>query len=229
MPMPKWPTTPWSKILRLHEDDPVKAQDALSQILMVYYQPIRQYMACHASAQDAEDWANDFAARMMEKNLPGRAQVGHHFRNYLSASLRNYVMDQYRKGKRDPLAKAADPEVLERIGNAERVFNREWGTLLIQRALDRLGKEPRGANEPSVSPEELLMLRLKYGLVEDGRSRSYKDICKELGKELENHTIDNALRRTKKALLGRLREEVEQLTATENQVDEELWEISKFL
>lgn len=227
--MPEWPKTPWSKILKLQEESPGQAREALQQILTLYYDPIRQYMARHASPQNAEDWAHEFAAKMMEKNLPGRVQVGHHFRNYLAAAMRNYVLDQYRKQKRDPLKTSADAEVLERIASAERQFHKEWGTLLIRRAITRL--EERTAADPQHVPSaaDLRLLRLKYGLTDDGRARSYQEMGRELGQDLATHTIDNALRRTKKALLATLREEVQLLTADEDHVDEELWELSRFL
>jgi hypothetical protein len=223
-----WPDTPWSTILKLRLDDPNRARDALRRILDTYYAPILRYMQRHAARGEEEEWAHAFIEKMIDDSLPAKADPTRPLHHYLIGSMRFFVIDQYRRGKAGPQAKGIEPDALEqRVEDTESVYG-AWAEVLVGRALDRLaGPTEDGHKGPS--PEDVRLLRMKYGVGGEPKPHSYDEIRSRLGRDCPDHEIDNAIRRTKKAMLEAMRAEMRLLLNSDAGMDEELWNLCQYL
>jgi hypothetical protein len=223
-----WPQTPWSSIRQLRASDPSLAREALRRILEAYYEPILGYMRRHADGDQAEEWAHAFVEKLIAEQTPAKADPVRPLHRYLIAAMRNFVFDQHRRGQAATLVRGGALDAAAALARSAEHFHREWAERLVTQAIKRLQAETTG---PPKGPdaEDMLILRLRYGVDGEPHAHSYDEIRARLGRAAQNHEIDNSLRRTRKALLTALRAEARLLLDSDSDTDDELWRLTQYL
>lgn len=157
-PQPVFATTRWSVVLAAGHDDTSMARDALAYLCQTYWYPLYAYARRRGcSPQDAQDLAQEFFARLLERNWIAQAdrQRGR-FRTFLLSSMQHFMANEWHKaraqkrgGARPVLSLDDDsPErryLLEPADKdtPETLYERSWAMALLNGVLDRLESEYR--------------------------------------------------------------------------------------
>src|SRR5205814_2172953 len=141
---PAFVTTHWSVVLAAGRQDTTRARDALATLCQVYWYPLYAYVRRRGySPHDAQDLAQEFFARLLQKNTLGAiTREKGKFRSFLLPALNHFMVDQWRKA---------------------RTGRRGGGGIVSLDARDaetRLGREPVDALTPEKSFEQNWALAL---------------------------------------------------------------------
>jgi len=222
-------TTNWSVVLAAGQGSGAEGAQALEQLCRTYWYPLYAFVrrAGHAPA-DAEDLTQEFFARFLEKGYFGRGDPARgRFRSYLLACLKHFLSEQWRRARR--LKREGGQTILswdsrtaeeryrlepEDPMTPENVYDRRWALTLLERALDRLGKEQAAAGKAEA------FARLKNSLWGEGDATGYAELAARLG--TTEGTIKVMVHRLRHRYREVLREEVAQTVASGESVDEEL-------
>ena len=201
---------------------------ALEQLCRTYWYPLYAYVRRKGYArEDAEDLTQAFFARFLAKNyLAGLAAERGRFRAFLLASLKHFLIKEWKKtqtvkrGGGEP-ALSLDWESAEQkfqVASPEpspdRAFDREWALALLARVIGRLQEECAAEGKGKVF--EQLTMFLMAGKAESAQS----EVAKMLG--MEEGAVRVAVHRLRKRYRVLLREEIAQTLAEESLVEEEL-------
>jgi len=151
---PAFPATRWTRVAASQRDDDPEARAALSDLCGLYWYPVYAEIRRSRSKEDAEDLAQSFFLRIIEKRVFDAAdQARGKFRSFLLASLQHFLHNAHRHDMaecRAPQraiafdAMAADERYLteprdER--NPEHLFDRRYVTALLDAAMTELREE----------------------------------------------------------------------------------------
>jgi RNA polymerase sigma factor (sigma-70 family) len=149
-------TTNWSLILRVDASTSGVRRAALAELCEAYWYPLYSFARRRGSDHDdASDLTQAFFVHLIEKHaLSGVAPTHGRFRSFLLASFKHFqsdVRDRRHALKRggDRIEIPWDAEVLETRYRAvasssddpEKVFDRQWALILIERVRARLRTE----------------------------------------------------------------------------------------
>jgi RNA polymerase sigma factor (sigma-70 family) len=152
----QFPPTLWSVVLAAGENGSVRAREALETLCRSYWYPLYAFARrLGKTAHDAEDLTQGFFQRLLEREgLAKAAPEGGRFRSFLLASLKNFIWDEWdksravKRGGGQVLVSFDDLNAEERYrtepidpAEPEKLFERSWAMLLIDRVLVRLEKE----------------------------------------------------------------------------------------
>jgi len=151
-----FPPTLWSVVLAAGGGGSTRAHEALETLCRSYWYPLYAFTRRQGkSPHDAEDLTQAFFARLLEREAIGKAtpEKGR-FRSFLLASLKNFIWDEWdksraaKRGGSQPPVAFDDLDAEERYrsepldpADPEKLFERSWAMLLIDRVLARLEKE----------------------------------------------------------------------------------------
>jgi RNA polymerase sigma factor (sigma-70 family) len=142
-------------LLAGYPDTPL-AREALAELCNAYWYPLYAYIRRRGyGPEQARDLTQDFFARALEKGLLAEADPGQgRFRSFLRAVCADFLANRRdrdnalkRGGGRTALSiDARDAEGRYALEPAheltpERIFDRSWALTLLERVLDRLGRE----------------------------------------------------------------------------------------
>jgi RNA polymerase sigma factor (sigma-70 family) len=220
-PIP-YPKTQLSVVLAAREDDPEIRRAAFETLITVYWRPVysRLRMKWRAQPADAEDLAQEFFARAMERGFldkydPDRAR----FRTFLRTCLDHFAANARRDERRLkrgggatmlPLDFAGAERELAGAGltsedaDSDAWFDHEWVRSLFADAVDALRRASVG------TPREIRFIvfeRHDLHSAEDRDRPSYRALGEELGlpvTQVTNH-LAWARRELRKLVLARLR------------------------
>jgi RNA polymerase sigma-70 factor (ECF subfamily) len=190
------PSTSWTLIKKvLQEDDDGVA--ALEKFARLYMPLIHAYIARRVRNRDlADELTQEFFTRRIlasQKLLRKADRQRGRFRAWLTASIKNFLIDEHRGGRRQPLV-AVHPDGSpggwdalpgRSVSPPDEELVRDWGRSVIQRAIaqvkhecERCGQRDhfqmfvgRFLADPD-APESFKSVGLKFGLGEkDARSR----------------------------------------------------------
>lgn len=183
-------STPWSVVLRARDCNAPEAHAALATLCQTYWYPMYAYIRRRsASAEDAEDFTQEFFTRLLEKGFGSEVERAKGaFRTYLLACCKHFLANTRRAaraGKRGggQTILSLDVEAANRnylrepaeAIDAEKLFDRRWALTLLERSLDQLGEEYRQQGKESLHTE------LKHYLVGDAGAGSYAEVADRLG------------------------------------------------
>ena len=146
-------TTHWSVVLAAGRRSSPDARDALAALCRVYWYPLYAYVRRRGhSPEDAQDLTQAFFARLLEKNIAGKADREQRQVSIVSArvaqSLPGQGMASRRAQKRGggqvvlsiDLAAGEHRYTLEPSHEltAERIFERRWALTLIEQTLGKV-------------------------------------------------------------------------------------------
>ena len=225
-------TTRWTMVNAAgHRSDP-RAADALAELCQIYWPPLYGYLRGRGyDAEKAQDLTQGFFARFLEKQSVGAADPARgRFRAFLLTALKRYVINEYeresaaQRGGRH-IHVALDFEDAERTyalerrneDTPERVFDRKWAAITLDRALRRLREEchseGKGAQADALLPY----------LTETSELPAYKAVGAELG--LTQGAVKVAVHRLRQRFGVALRLEVGETVVEPGDVEDEMREL----
>lgn len=222
-------TTHWSVVLASRDPNLPGATAALECLCRSYWYPLYAYLRRDGySPHDAQDLTQEFLTRLIvHQDLravePGRGK----FRSYLLVTLKHFLSDerkraraQKRGGGHPPISideAAAESRYWIEPADAatpETVFERQWGLVLLERVLERLGR--RYAERGKVA----LFNALSPCLAGSRQEVSHARIATGLG--VSEASLKIAVHRMRKEFGVLLRAELAQTVGSKAEIDDEL-------
>ena len=152
----QFPPTLWSVVLAAGDSGSNGAREALERLCRSYWYPLYAFTRRQGkSPEDAEDLTQGFFQRLLEREALAKAAPERgRFRSFLLASLKNYIRDEWDKTRAVKRGSGQAPLGFDDLNAEERyrsepidpadpekLFERSWAMMLIDRVLARLEKE----------------------------------------------------------------------------------------
>lgn len=229
----RFATTRWSVVNAAGartEDD--RASAALAELCEIYWPPLYGYLRRRGyGADDAQDLTQGFFAHLLETHAIRSADRGRgRFRAFLSTALKRYVINEYERGT---AARRGGRHVHFALDFAEaerayitdhreeetpdRLFDRKWAAIVLQRALQRLRDEYDAAGKGGLASALLPYLTDSTGLPR------YRSVAEDLG--LSEGAVKVAVHRLRQRYGAILRAEVAETVMGEQEVEAEMREL----
>ena len=228
----RFATTRWTLVTAAGHQSDAHASAALAELCQIYWPPLYSYLRSRGhDAEAAQDLTQGFFARLLERqDLRNADQARGRFRGFLLTALKRYAINDHehdtavRRGGRH-IRLAIDFDEAERTyaldrrddETPERVFDRKWAAIVIERALQRLRNESHAAGKAAVTD-----LLLPY-LTDIGGLPAYRAVAADLG--LTEGAIKVAVHRLRQRFGAILRLEIGETVLTPDEVDEEMREL----
>ena len=185
----RFATTRWSLVLAAGGVTDARSAEALCSLCELYWYPIYAFIRRQGyGASESADLAQEFFLRVLEKNYfhaldPARGR----FRGFLCVSVRHFLSNERdrarslkRGGARPPIP--LDVETAEGRYQREphddltpeKLFDRRWALILLDRTLTRVGRDYADANKGP------LFDHLKGFLTGDSSGVRYAEVAKAL-------------------------------------------------
>ena len=228
---PAFSTTHWSLVLAAGAQTCDESRRALACLCALYWYPLYAYARRRGHGADhASDLTQGFFARLLEQKIvrgadPRRGK----FRSYLLGAFNHYLSHEWAKaharkrgGGREPVAldaAAAEARYLLEPAHeltAERLYDRQWATTVLELALRELSRQSAAAGKGRQFD------RLKEFLA-GGTGGEYRDAGAELG--MAEGAVRVVVHRMRKRYRQLVREQVALTVQSPEQVDEEVAEL----
>ncbi|MCI0542104.1 MAG: sigma-70 family RNA polymerase sigma factor [Verrucomicrobiales bacterium] len=222
-------TTHWSVVLAAGNPESPHATQALEKLCRTYWYPLYAYVRRRGyGPSDAQDFAQEFFARLLRKNYPAQAdQSKGKFRSFLLLRLNHFLADEYdrastQKRGGDQVFISLDEEAGEeryRLEPAddlspEKIFERRWAQTILEQVLARLREE--FVAEGKAETYEVLKA---FEPGEQG-APSYAQAAARLA--VSESAVKSMIHRMRRRHRELVREEIAQTVSTAAEVDEEL-------
>ncbi len=228
-PKDRFTTTHWSLVLNAATQDLEKAASALQRLCTIYWYPIYAFVRRRGSDyHEAEDLTQAFFTHLLEREMLKKVQRDKGtFRSFLLASLTNFLNNEW--DKRRTLKRGGNHQFIsleemtaetlyssEPAGDLtpEKLFDRRWAALLVEKVMLALRDEYQAANHAA------LLARLEPMLTQDVTPGLYAQLAAEFG--MNEGTVKVALHRLRRRFGELLRREVAHTVADEAAIDEEI-------
>jgi RNA polymerase sigma factor (sigma-70 family) len=230
-------TTRWTLVAAAAADssDPQR-DEALGDLCETYWPPLYAFLRRRGHPpEDAQDLTQGFFARLLERRDVRAADPARgRFRSFLLSALQHYVINEHerattvkRGGRLQPLS--LDFEEVERTyvlearrdDSPDRVFNRKWATISLDRALGRLRAECHAAGKGALADA-----LLPY-LTDTGQLPAYRAVAEALG--LTEGATKVAVHRLRQRFGAILRLEIAETVLAPADVDDEVRELIRAL
>jgi RNA polymerase sigma factor (sigma-70 family) len=222
-------TTHWTVVVAAGERHTEQSDRALEELCRTYWFPLYAYVRRRGySREDAEDLTQAFFARFLEKNyLEGLNSERGRFRAFLLASLKHFLINEWKKSHR--LKRGGDAPVLSldwktadtqfqvaatNEPSPDKAFDREWAVTLLSHVIERLQAECDADGRGKQFAE------LKVFLTAGKGALPHAHAAKALG--MDEGAVRTAVHRLRKRYRQLLREEIVQTLANPAQIEEEM-------
>jgi RNA polymerase sigma-70 factor (ECF subfamily) len=205
---------------------------ALAELCEIYWPPLYGYLRGRGyRAEEAQDLTQGFFARLLETQAIRSADPARgRFRAFLLTALKRYVINEYersaaaRRGGRQVHVQLDFADAERRFAaerrheeTPDRLFDRKWAAIVLERALDRLRDEYAASGKADVAAA------LVPYLTESSDLQPYRAVAADLG--LSEGAVKVAVHRLRQRYGAILRVEVADTVAGEEEVDAELREL----
>src|ERR1043166_3051920 len=222
-------TTHWSTVLSAGHGGTDTAAEALEKLCSAYWYPLYVFIRRKGyEPHAAQDLTQGFFARLLEKNyLHGIDRAKGKFRSFLLAALEHYLANEWRRSQAEKRGgkvafislddQSAEQKYLQIPGSeisAEKLFERQWATTLLEQVLARLRGEFVGAGK------ERLFEEIKIFLTGERRAISYAELASKLG--TREAALKMAVSRMKQRYGELLRSEIAQIVSKPEEIEDEL-------
>jgi RNA polymerase sigma-70 factor (ECF subfamily) len=222
-------TTHWTVVLAAGKRHTPQADGALEELCRTYWFPLYAYVRRRGHIkEDAEDSVQAFFARFLQKNyLAGLSAERGRFRAFLLASLKHFLINEWKKSQRLKRGggeknlsldwESADTKFQVAATNEpspDQVFDREWALALLAKVVGRL------QSECAADGKAKLFGQLKQFLTAGNGDLSHADAAHALG--MDETAVRVTVHRLRKRYRVLLRDEIAQTLADKSQVDEEM-------
>jgi RNA polymerase sigma-70 factor (ECF subfamily) len=225
-------TTHWSVVQAAGREFSPEAQAALERVCQSYWYPLYAYVRrTGRTPEDSQDLVQEFFAHFLERNYLRLADQNRgRFRTFLLTSLKHFLINDWRKATREKRGGryqilSLDVEKTETRFRAEpvdgmspeKLYDRRWATVLLDRVLDQLKTEFAAANRRPVFEE------LKSFLTGEGPESTYAEIGGRLG--MTEGSLKVTVHRMRRRYRELLRKEISTTVDTPEAVEEEVREL----
>lgn len=185
----RFTTTRWSLVLAAGQAHTERSAAALASLVELYWYPVYAFIRRRGhNSEDCADLTQAFFTRVLEKNaFQGVDPARGRFRAFVCASLRNFLANErdraqaLKRGGPQPVL-SLDLDAAEgryqlepRDGmTPEKLFDRRWALLLLERVLGRLEAEQAAAGKG------VQFGSLKPFLTGDPDATSYAEVARTL-------------------------------------------------
>ena len=221
-------TTRWTMVSAAGGTIDQRSAAALEELCEIYWPPLYGYLRGRGyPAEQAQDLTQGFFARLLETGAIGSADPARgRFRAFLLTALKRYVINEYERAvtakRGGRVHVAVDLDEAERSYSLERraddtpdrIFDRKWATIALDRALRRLRAEANDGGNPAVTDA-----LLPY-LTESGGLPSYGEVGPRLG--LTEGAVKVAVHRLRRRYGLILRAEIAETVSGEGEIEAEL-------
>jgi len=222
-------TTHWTVIRSAGENNSAQAVEALEKVCRTYWPPVQSFVRRQGyNEQDAQDLAQSFFAKLLEKNFWRRADPKKgRFRSFLLTALRQYLADdrdRARTAKRgggvptislDEQSSDGKPiELLEANVPNDQHFDREWAMAVLEQARSKLRQECVDSGK-SAFFERVDLLGLNHQ-----KSMTYGELAPQLGMSIS--ALKSAVSRLRERYAELVREEIAQTVSSPEELDNEI-------
>jgi RNA polymerase sigma-70 factor (ECF subfamily) len=232
----RFATTRWSQVLAAGRAQTTSSRGALAGLCEAYWYPLYAYVRRWGHGPDeAQDLTQEFFTRLLEKHyLRDADPTRGRFRSFLLASLKHFLSNERDRAtavKRGGRAQIVPLEIETAEGlyrleppdadTPEKVFERRWALMLLERTLGRLRDEFEAGGRREV------FARLEGYLTGERDTVPYAQLAAELG--MTEGAIKVAVHRLRKRFGALLREEIGDTVSDPAQVDDEIRELFRIL
>jgi RNA polymerase sigma-70 factor (ECF subfamily) len=224
---PLFHTTHWSVVLAAGAAGSEQSLAALEQLCRAYWYPVFAYVRrCGHSPHDAEDLAQEFFYRLLDRHYLAQADPRRgRFRNFLLVAVKHFLANEWdrrqalKRGGRvtfislDQVAGENDAW-LAGGESPEQAFARSWALTFLERVLARL----RDDLEPEKRAE--WFEELKGFLIGDPLAPPYAQVAARLG--TSEAAVKMAVQRLRRRFAEVLREEIAHTVAGPEEIDDEI-------
>ncbi|MDR3458613.1 MAG: sigma-70 family RNA polymerase sigma factor [Verrucomicrobiae bacterium] len=229
-------TTHWSVVVTAAGSDAPRARAALAHLCQIYWYPIYHFVRRQGHARhDAEDFTQEFFARLLEKNWIAHAdQSRGRFRTFLLLVLKRFLAGEWHKANAQkrggarpclplPLATAETRYALEpaAVGTPEQAFEKQWALTLLETVLRELRREYEQAERGR------LFEALKPCLMGSRESQPYATLAAE--QAMSEGAVKVAVHRLRQRYRERLKAEIARTVASPADVDAEMRHLFRVL
>ncbi len=222
-------TTHWTVVLEAGKRHTSQSDRALEELCRAYWFPLYAYVRRRGhNREDAEDLTQAFFARFLAKNyLEGLSAERGRFRAFLLASLKHFLINDWKKSQRQKRGGGQAPLSLDwqtadtkfQVAGAnepspDRAFDREWAVALLAKVIENLQREC------DTEGKAKLFEQLKVFLTAGKGELSHAEAAQRLG--MDETAVRVAVHRLRKRYRKLLRDEIAQTLANAADVDEEM-------
>lgn len=233
---PVFVTTHWSVVLTAARTDTSRAQAALEHLCRIYWYPIYHFVRRQGySTHDAQDFTQEFFARLLEKNWIAHAdQSRGRFRSFLLMVLKRFLASEWRRANAQkragnrrclplPLDSAETRYVAEPADTStpEQAFEKQWALTLLETVMTQLRADYERDSKGR------LFEALKPCLTGVRESQPYAKLASQL--DLSEGAVRVAVHRLRERYRQRLREEIAQTVASPEDVEGEIRHLFRVL
>lgn len=225
-------TTRWTTVNAVRQTSESQAANALAELCEAYWPPLYAFLRRRGyRPEEAQDLTQGFFARLLETGSLRTADPARgRFRSFLLTALKRYVINEH---ERSTAARrgggqahfSLDFDEAERVyasepstdETPERLFDRRWATIALDRALQRLRAEYIGLGQTPLADA-----LLPY-LTDTGELPPYRVVAARL--EISEGAVKVAVHRMRHRYGGILRSEIAETVLGEEEVEAELREL----
>lgn len=222
-------TTRWSIVLAAGRDSSPEAKTALATLCETYWFPLYAFVRRQGyDAQDAQDLTQGFFTRLLEKkDLRDVQRERGKFRSFLLASMKHFLMNEWdrtqaqKRGGGQRMLSVDFDEAESRLRlepsheqTPEVIFEKQWALTLLDRVRAVLREEFVTAHKAEQFD------RLHVYLTGEKSAVTYAEVAEEL--RISEAAVKMAVSRLRRRFHDRLRKEIAQTVATEDEVDDEI-------
>jgi RNA polymerase sigma-70 factor (ECF subfamily) len=222
-------TTRWSIVLAAGRDSSPEAKTALATLCETYWFPLYAFVRRQGyDAQDAQDLTQGFFTRLLEKkDLRDVQRERGKFRSFLLASMKHFLMNEWdrrkaeKRGGGQRMLSVDFDEAESRLRlepsheqTPEVIFEKQWALTLLDRVRAVLREEFVRAHKAEQFD------RLHIYLTGEKPAVTYAEVAEDL--RISEAAVKMAVSRLRRRFHDRLRTEIAQTVATEDEVDDEI-------
>jgi len=235
-PAPVFVTTHWSVVLTAAHSDTTRSQAALAHLCRLYWYPIYHFVRRQGhSTHDAQDFTQEFFARLLQKNWIAQAdQARGRFRSFLLMVLKRFLAVEWHKAnaqKRSgnlhclplPLDTAEIRYTNEPTdtGTPEQAFEKQWALTLLEAVLRQL------RSDYEQDGHGRLFEALKPCLTGRSDMQPYAVLAASLA--MSEGAVKVAVHRLRERYRERLKAEIAHTVASPSEVDSEMRHLFRVL
>lgn len=228
--------THWSAVIEAGRPGSPRAEAALGELYQTYWYPLYAYIRARGhSPHDAQDLVQEFFCVLLRKNyLEAVSREKGRFRSYLIGALKHFLANAWHKSRREKRGGsqtfiALDEVMAEKRFGAEprdeatpeRLYERSWAALLLERVLGQLRAEHEGSGRIRHFGE------LKIFLSGEKSERSYAEIGARLA--MSEAAVKVAVHRLRQRYRELLRREIAHTLANPGDIEDELRHLVRVL
>jgi RNA polymerase sigma factor (sigma-70 family) len=232
----RFATTRWTMVNAAGQRADERASAALTELCEIYWPPLYGYLRGRGyPAEQAQDLTQGFFVRLLETQAIRAADPARgRFRAFLLTALKRYAINEHERetavsrggrhahfpldfveAERTYAADRRDDE------SPDRLFDRKWAGIVLERALRRLRNECDASGKAEMATALLPYLTDSSGLA------SYRAVAEKLG--LTEGAVKVAVHRLRQRYGAILRAEVAETVAGDQEVEAEMRELLRAL